>query len=193
VTTDEVILAKLDRLLHFQLRANAPWIGSEWDWTDNQADTDIAFSDDDYGALITTLVLGSAGPLRLFDVTYTLGFAAGGGNLVNATFGDVVAALAKHGFHDGVGYNLRNCTAGATSIEVPGRVRLAVLPYPLVRALTIFRVDMTWESTVTEEKASKEIHLTPRLDPPLPGRRGTPPVRTKTEVIRSRPSPDARA
>lgn len=193
MTTDDVILAKLDRLLHFQLRANAPWIGSEWDWTDDQADTAIAFSDHDYGALITTLVLGSAGPLRLLDVIYTLGFAAGGGNLVNATFGDVVTALAERGFHDGVAYDLRNYTAGATSVELPGRVRLAVLPYPLVRALTIFRVDMTWESTVTEEKASKEIHLAPRLDPPLPGRRRTPPERTKAQVFDSRPSPDGPA
>lgn len=193
MTTDDVILAKLDRLLYFHLRANAPWIASEWDWTDNQADTAVAFSDDDYGALITTLLLGSACPLRLLDVTYTLGFAAGGEDLNKATFGEVVAALADCGFQDGVGYDLHNYMVGPASIELPGRVRLAVLPYPLVRALTIFRVDMTWESTVTEEKASKEIHLVPRLNPPLPGRRLTPPVRTKTEVIRSRLSPDAPA
>lgn len=192
MSTEDVILAKLDTLVQFQMRACAPWIGSQWKWSYDQADTEVAFADDDYGGLITTLVLGSAGPLRLVDVTYTLGFATGGDDLLTATFPEVVAALAQRGYRDGREFDLHNIVPGATGVVLPGRIRLAELPFPLVRSLTIFQVDMTWESTVTNARASKEIHLTPRLDPPLAGRRVTPAARTKADVLSSRAGRDAK-
>lgn len=185
MSTLDDISTKIDTLSEYARAAFAPRVGSAWEWTDDQADTDIRFSDHDYGALITTLVLGSAGALKLVEATYTVGLAGGRDDLTAAAFKDVVATLEQRGAVDGVDFDLLNITPGG--VVLPGRSKMAVLPYPLVRELTIFQVDMTWESTVTGERTEKDIHLAPRHDPPLPGRRSAPPVRTKAEVQTLRP------
>lgn len=178
-TLDDISL-KVDALSDYVRAAFAPQVGSSWEWTYDQADTEVSFADHDFGALITNLVLGSAGALRLVDVTYTVGFGDGQEGLCTSVFRDVLTALEQRGEVDGIGFHLLNITPD--SVVLPGTHLMAALPYPLVREFTVFQVDMTWESTVTGERADKDIHLVPRLDPPLPGRRSVPPLRTATDV-----------